>query len=443
MKKSKIILSIFGIIIVAAAICIGTGLYLNKISKPNYVFSKGIDIINNKLINYNKVSDDLDLEDKFSIKGNVEFDLESEYYKKSTDPEDKKINNLINNLNNMNTNFKIQKNGPKDIGYIELNETIGKEELLVFKYCIDDSTKYYFVKNILDNYVNDGGCNYFENINTSSTEKENNEYIYNFMIDSFKNNLKDEYFTKKEEKGKYIITLKIDNNNLIDILNGVVKDLKNDKKSRRILDNIDKKILKTRIKEDKKILGKEEYYKISIYTSKILHKPIKYEVEKSTKNSVETFIYEGNDTKGTLHYLINDSEKYTIPVEFKKDSIKAKIKDSQEKTIGEFKLEKNNYNTVINYTLTDNNEKIDLIYSSKYSKVKKNNSYTNKKNLSFKYVVNKETKLNGEVNVNLDVSNKFSIITDITEAKLKTNVTKEEQEKLNNLYENIKNRLER
>ena len=443
MKKTKIILSIFGIIIIAATICISIGLYLDKISKPNYIFSKGIDILKNKVIEYNKVPADLDLKDKISITGNVEFDLTSEYYSKSTDPKDKKINNLINNLNKMDTNFKIQKNKSKDIGYIELNETIDKEKILGFKYCIDEATKYYFIEGIVDNYINDGSCNFFENINTNVTEKENIEYIYNFIINSIKNNLKEKYFTNKEEKDKYIVTLKIDNDNLIDILNGIIKDLKNDKKSRKILDNIDKKILKTKIKDNQEFLGKEEYYKVYIYTTKILHKPLKYEIEKVTKDSIETYIYEGNENKGTLYYLVNDTEKYNILLEFKKNEIKAKIRNSSNKTIGEFKLEKNNYNTVINYTMSDNNEKIDLIYSSKYSKVKKNTSYINRKKLSFKYVVNKETKLSGEVDANLEISNKFSIITDITEAKLKSNLTKEEKEELKNLYDNIKNRLER
>ena len=443
MKKTKIILSIFGIIIIAATICISIGLYLDKISKPNYIFSKGIDILKNKVIEYNKVPADLDLKDKISITGNVEFDLTSEYYSKSTDPKDKKINNLINNLNKMDTNFKIQKNKSKDIGYIELNETIDKENILGFKYCIDEATKYYFIEGIVDNYINDGSCNFFENINTNVTEKENIEYIYNFIINSIKNNLKEKYFTNKEEKDKYMVTLKIDNDNLIDILNGIIKDLKNDKKSRKILDNIDKKILKTKIKDNQEFLGKEEYYKVYIYTTKILHKPLKYEIEKVTKDSIETYIYEGNENKGTLYYLVNDTEKYNILLEFKKNEIKAKIRNSSNKTIGEFKLEKNNYNIVINYTMSDNNEKIDLIYSSKYSKVKKNTSYINRKKLSFKYVVNKETKLSGEVDANLEISNKFSIITDITEAKLKSNLTKEEKEELKNLYDNIKNRLER
>ena len=84
-----------------------------------------------------------------------------------------------------------------------------------------------------------------------------------------------------------------------------------------------------------------------------------------------------------------------------------------------------------------------LIYSSKYSKVKKNEKYKNKKNLSFKYVVNKETRLSGEVDINLDVSSKFSIILDTSDAKLRSNMTKEEKDKMNNLYEVIKNRLER
>ena len=32
-----------------------------------------------------------------------------------------------------------------------------------------------------------------------------------------------------------------------------------------------------------------------------------------------TYIYEGNENKGTFHYLVNDSEKYITSIEFKKD----------------------------------------------------------------------------------------------------------------------------
>ena len=443
MKKTKIVLLIFVIIILVSSIFISTGLYLNRISKPNYIFSKGIDICKNKIDNYSKISNDLDLGDKFSIKGNIEFDLDSEYYKKSDDSEDKKIYNLINNLNNLNTTFKIQKNQHNNTGYIELKEVLEKEELLNANYFINDSTKYYYINNIVDNYINNGSCNYFENINTNTTEKENIDYLYNFIVESIKKNLKDKYFTHKEDKKSYVVVLKIDDNNLKDIINNVLKDLKNDKRSRKILDNIDKSILKTKIKEEDIYLGKEEYYKIYIYTTKVLHKPLKYKIEKVTKDSINTHIYEGNDTKGTFHYLVNDNEKYTIALNFKENEIKGKIKNSSNKNIGEFKYEKNKYNTTINYSYNDNNEKIDVIYSSKYSKISKNKTYKNKKNLSFKHVVNKETKLSGEIDINLEISNKFSIIVDVTNAKLKSNITKEEKEKIDTLYENIKNRLER
>ena len=443
MKKTKIVLLIFVIIILVSSIFISTGLYLNRISKPNYIFSKGIDICKNKIDNYSKISNDLDLGDKLSIKGNIEFDLDSEYYKDKEDPEEKKISNLINNLNKLNTTFKIQKNQHNNTGYIELNEVLEKEELLSAKYFINDSTKYFYINNVVDTFINDGSCNYFENINTNTTEKENIEYLYNFVVNSIKNNLDEKFFTHKEEKNSYVVTLKIDDSNLKDILNGVLKDLKKDKRSRKILDNIDKDILKTKIKEEDTYLGKNEYYKIYIYTTKVFHKPLKYKVEVVTKDSINTYIYEGNENKGTFYYLVNDTEKYKVAVEFKKDEIKGKIKNSKDKNVGEFKLEKNNYNTTLNYTYNENDEKIDLIYSSKYSKVKKNEKYKNKKNLSFKYVVNKETKLSGEVDINLDVSNKFSIILDTSDAKLKSNMTKEEKDKMNNLYEDIKNRLER
>ena len=186
MKKTKLILSILGIIILAASLFICIGIYLNNISKPQYIFSKGIDIVKNKIDNYGKYSDDLDLRDKYSINGNIEFDLDSEYYKKTTNLEEKKTYNLINNLNKTNVDFKIRKNSSTNTGYIELNDSIDKEEILNTKYYINESTKYFYVKNIVDNYINYGSCNYFENINTNTTEKDNINYLYNFIINSIK-----------------------------------------------------------------------------------------------------------------------------------------------------------------------------------------------------------------------------------------------------------------
>lgn len=431
------------IIIIIASMLIYIGIELNNLGKPNYIFSKGIDFCKNKIENYTSISEDLNLKDKISIEGSIEYDLDSEYYKKTDDPEEKKTYNLIKNLNNSTTNFKIQKNDSKNTGYIELNSSIGNEDILNTKYYINDSTKYYYVKGKVDNYINDGACNYFENINTNNTEKDNIDYLYNFIIASVKDNLKEQYFNTKEEDNSVVTILKVDNSTLVDIMSSVLKDLKKDKKAKTILDNTDKNILKTKIDEKNNYLEKDEYYKISIYTTKVLHKPIKYRVDHVKKESIETYIYEGNSKEGNIYYSVNDRPKYDISITFKNDEIKGKIKNSSDEEIGEFKLEKNNYNTIINYTINDNNEKLDLIYSSKYTNVKKNKSYTNKKNLSFKYIVNNETKLSGEIDVNMKISNKFSILTDITDAKLKLNMTEEEKEKINNLYDSVKNRLER
>ena len=436
------LLKIFMVIIIAAML-IYIGLYINDIGKPKSIFSRGIDTIKNKIDNYIHISEDLDLKDKFGIEGNISFELDTEYYKKATDPEEKKTYNLINNLNNLTTNFKIQKNQHKNTGYMEINSSIKDEDVLSAKYYINDATKYYYVKGKVDDYINDGGCNYFENISVNNTEKDNIDYLSNFVISSFKNNLKEEYFNTKEENNTHVAILKIDNKNIINILEGIQKDLKKDKKSKRILDNIDKSILKKKINEDETYLEKDEYYKIYIYSTKILHKPLKYKVEHVNKDSIKSYVYEGDNKKGKLHYSVDDTPKYDISIVFKDDEIKAKIMNSYNEEVGEFKLEKNDYNTSINYTYNENDEKMDLIYSSKYSKIKKNQSFQNKKNLSFKHVVNKEIKLSGEIDIVLDVSNKFSILTDISNAKLKTNMTEEEKEKIDNLYDNVKNRLER
>lgn len=452
MVKKKFLIISFLIIIVSSLFII-IGLYLNKISQPKYVISRGIDIIKDKIDNYNKTSKDLNMKDTYEIDGKIGFELDSEFYKndKANNIDSLEKYNLINNLNKSDTTFLIQKNQNKKMGYFELKQIIDKEDTIDAKYYIENSTKYYYLGGVLDKFVNDGSCNYFENINKDNSERDNIDYLSDFILDSIKNNLKEEYFDSKQTKEKinnvdkdvYEISIKLDNETIKDILENVLKDLKKDKKASKFLNNINPNILKTKIKDNKKILDKNEYYEITIYTTKILHKPLKYIVKHNSSDSINTYIYEGDTNKGNFYYLENDSLKFQLNITFKNNEIIANVLDDENKKIGEFKLEKNKYDTTISYTKEEDNKLVDLIYSNKYNKVVKNKSYINTKNLSFKYIENKTSILNGEITVTLNVSSTPNILVDVEDAMLKSNLTDKDKEKINNYPLNIINRLEK
>ena len=450
MKRKFLIISL--LIIIVSTISIGIGLYLNRLSKPEYIFSKGIDIIKNKVDSYTDIPKDLNMKDTYELNGKINFELDSEFYKKDkSNQESFKKYNLINNLNKSETTFLIQKNQNKKMGYFELNQDIDKENIINTKYYIADSTKYYFINGVLNEFVNDGSCNYFENITSNNSEKENIDYLYNFITKSIKNSLEEEYFNTKDTKDTinnkeievYKVSMRLNNKNIKEILNKVLKALKNDKKASTLLNNINKDILKTKLKDNTQILNKNEYYDITIYTTKILHKPLKYQVKHVDNNDIRTYIYEGDNKKGDFYYLENDLLKYKLNLVLKNNEIDSKILDESNKKIGEFKLEKNKYDTTISYAVNQEDKKVDLIYSDSYTKVVKNKSFINTKKLSFKYIENKENKLNGEISVSIKAINKPNILVDISKAKLKSNLTDKEKENINKYYETIINRLEK
>lgn len=450
MNKKKLII-VFGIIIILGTFLIGIGLYFNNLSKPENIFKIAIDKIDNKIEDYIKISDDLNIGDTIELKGNLDFDIDSEYYKNHIDNEENiKKYNLIKNLNSLDTNFLIQQDKNKKITNIELNQSIDKESILDTKFYAENSTKYYYLKDVDENYINVGGFNYFENINKSNTTKDNIDYLHNFIISSIQKNLKKEYFDSKEttesinkeDKKVYESTMKIDDKVATEIINNVISDLKKDKKASTIINNIDKDILKHKIK-DQKVLEKNEYIEIHIYTTKTIYRPLKYKIVHVKNNDTNTYIYEGNDTKGKMYYLHNDIIKYQIDLDLRKDDLVSKIYNSSNKEIGEFKIEKNKHNTIISYNYDDSNEKVDFIYSSKYTKIKKNSSFNNNQSISFKYLVNKESIINGDIYLNVKANNNPKILVDTSNAILKSNLTDKQKDIIENKLDNIKNRLEK
>ena len=450
MRRKRIII----IVIVAfllAGIFIGFGIHFNNISKPQYIFKSGISIISDNFKNYFNL-EDRGIGDNFTIESSIDYNLDSEYYKRTSqsDTEDLKTYNLINNLTNMTDSFVYKQSKKDKTAYIELNEKIKNEEVVDKKVYISNATKYYYVNGILKNYVNDGTCNYFETLTEDNTTKSNIDYLYDFIVESIGNNIKNEYFkeyTVEEsingtKKSVHQISLEVDDYLIHKVLNGVLSDLKKDKKANYILSNIDTTFSKYKIKDSKKFLDKNEVYTINIYTTKVLCKPLKYEIIYLDKDVKKKYIYEGNSSKGTYYYVEDDNVKYTADVSIKENNISAKIYDSKSKNIGELKVEKTGINRTFDFVFDNGEKKWDIVYYSKYSKIK-NGSYTNEKKASFKYVLNKESKLNGDVTITTKVSKDVKIEEDVSNAILESKLTDEQKNLFDTKKDKVKERFER
>ena len=448
MKTKKFIIFSICIFLVAITL-ISIGLYINSLSRPKNVMSKSIyfirDIGNKYLIS------DKDIGDTYTMNTSIDFNLDSEYYKRlsSTDPDSNKKFNFINNISNMDTKLFMSQDVNKKTLYTNLSMKIKDEELLGYKSYINNSTEYYFINGILDNYVNNGSCNYFESISLENTSKDNIDYLYNFIFKSLDNNMKDEYF-KVYEKDTNInsqntsvnqLSIKITNKRVREILNNILKDLKKDKKANNILSNVYKDFNKYKVKDNTNYFKRNEYYILNIYTTKFLYKPLKYEIIHMNGDEKESIIIERNKSIN-LYYLEDDKVTYTSSIKVLNNSIVGKIYDSSTNEIGEFNLEKKSNDLLFNYSFDSDNNKIIIKYSSKYDKIKKN-SYINNKKLDIKYLVSRESKLNGSILVKSEVMKNTDIDVDVNNAIFYSKLSSEKKDLIKNKFKKIKERLER
>ena len=448
----KVIKVIFFLIIVLLGIfLIRAGFYFEKISEPKNIYKNAINMFSDELINCITFDEKYNLGDTFNITGNIKAKINSDEYKNKAkiDVEYLKKLNMINNLSNMDTNYTISQDKKNKKAFIELDEKIGNETILHTNYLISDYTRYYYVASILQNYVNDGNNNYFEIFNEEKTTTDNINYLYDFIIDSISNRMADE--TKKYDSTVNIndktidskqLSMRIDDKSIKNILNGLLDDLKKDKKANLIITSFDSDFPKRHIDSNKKYLSKKESYTLNIYTSKYINKPLKYEVIYLNKDSKKTYYYIGNNKKGDFYYLKDDEVRYTAKYLSKNKTIKINIFDRLNKESGSISLSKDINNIIFNMNTTIEDKKYDIYFSSKNKDYQKNKKYNNESQLSFNISKNNISELNGEIIASSTITNDVKIDVDVSNSILDGKLTDETRNKLDNLKDSVKNRIE-
>ena len=450
MSIGKKILNIFFVLLLigAASLLFYFGFYFNKLSKPRSIFDISIDNISKRIINYTSFNSKYNLGDTFTINGNVGFELSSEKYVfNSTNVDDLKTYNLINNLNKSNFNYSFVQDKTNKKLLVDIKDTILNEEVFHNKYLVYNSTEYYFVSSVLNNYINNGNCNYFENISEETTTKDNIDYLYNFIINSFKNNLKDSYFERNEmnktisskEEEVYQMSLSIDNDRVNNIISGVYKDLVNDKTADKILTNINEDFNKTHI-SNKKYLSNSESLIFNIYVSKRTYKPLMYEIIHLDNNKRETFSYESNSNIGTLYYTEDTELKYIGSTTMNDNSISIKFSDGSNNDIGTFKFDKSSNSFNLNLFFNYNNRTYDSVISSKFIDYSKS-GYVNEVNMSLKISDNLITILSGNIKMNNKITKSADIREDTSSVVLNSSLSDEQVNSRDKQFSIVKERF--
>ena len=450
-KLKKVILVLFLIGLGVGLIILG--LKINKISQKHYMIDITLDSIRDKLYEYGKLEDQYFLGDEFSVKSTIKTNITSEEYptKAAIDLDYSKKNNMINNLTNMDATIDIEHSKEKGRLLAELDEKIGTEEIFHGKYYVDNYTKYYFVNGILNNYVNDGNNNYFGTLNEKNTSKDNIDYLYNYFFEAIKHSIKEEDLDgldteinlgdSREPVGQ--VSLKITNKYYRNLLNNILKDIKKDEKANEILTGLYPNFKKAKVDMEKQYLGTKESYTINIYLRKLVYKPVKYEIVHLDDDSQEIYSFEGSLESGVLYYSENNEVKYTGKCESTPQKLEIIINNVAGEEKGTVKLEKTSNSVSFNANLDLDEKNYQVSYSTIFKDYKKGKSYTRNDTLTYKETNNAIVKLNGSIIIESKVTNKPEIKEDLDSAVLSSTINDDTKAKLDNLYNDIKARLER
>ena len=441
--KSKLKLII--IITLVAVVLISAGIYIGYFQNNKRIIGKAINNIKTDITKYYLPEyDNLSKFDTFTMNNDIKFNINSELLQ-----EEPMTANLINNLNKTKNKVTIKQDLNNKKAYMDFNSTIDDSELFSMKYLIENNTEYYYIKGFLDNYINNGNSNYFESLNKDNTSRENFDYIYNFTLTSFKNHLDKSYFTKSGDKieidGKNVnvqkITLELDNRRLVSISQAVLKDLKADDKANKILTGIDSDFKKSKIKNNEKIISKDEKIIFSVYTDNITYIIKKYSLSFGSGSDYSEVCYVKGRKEDMLSLYDKNVEKRNFKISYNHNTVNINMYDEKQQNNGKITItkEQNQYKAVAKYDVDNTNMTTSL--DQKLKEVKKNSAYKLNTKLSIKALSRKTSVADIKVVIDSSIKKGATIEEDTDKAIFANDIDNEKTEILKQQLTNTLTRL--
>lgn len=443
-KKELFIIVLF---IVLAIIFITLGITIYNKTSPKNVFNSTLKNINNNindalLFERNKTN----LSNNYKIESDIKIDISS------TEPISKEYtidqNNLFNTNITNSTNKLTYIHSLKDKKlFINFNSNINEQNIINYKYLIENSTKYRYLNNFKEDYINYGNANYFETVSEDDSNLKNYDYITNKFIDYFTNNLDKDKFNI-EKVTTYIdndretlnkISYYFNNKELTTVLNKVKKDLKKDEDTNTLLNNLNPNILDENIQKD--ILKKKESITMSIY-SDMFYKIKKIELTYQNENYEKIYSIVPKEDKVIILVVENTKllRKYTITNNDKKYNIS--IENSKGTNEGTFEFINNEKETSLIGSTQSDNLKYDVTLDRKISNIKANKSYTS--TITFSYQkTNTETtekEKNIYITINSNITNDHKINEEVINTVLLSSLNEDEKNRMDNIIKEITER---
>lgn len=443
-KKNSKVGIVIAIICVVVFILLIAGFVYIKYSRGNKkIISTGITNLTSKFEEIAIRNEDLELTKNYTIDGTIELDLESDLldsYAKAYD-EYKPYTKLIDNLNKTSNSFSLKQNLDSKKMLYQIDSKLNNDQLIDAKFYIEEDKEYYFVKGFLDKYIESGESSYFENLEENQNTYDNIEYLYKFLIDSLKNNLKDEYFVKTNQvitiDGEKIntkkITLKLDENNGNELLENILKDLKADKKANEILTSLDEDFEDAEV-EDAIEEGQEITF--SVYVDNLFYHIQKYEltVDDSYEEVLITYvdqekdiieIYSDKELASSIEITNEDDNSYVI-----------NIFDEEHEKLANISLKNTKTSSEMSFDIDVDDYVVKGKVTSKYSNIIKNKSYDNKTIISVNVKADKQEMADAKITIDMTAKNNSDIDEDVSDSMKQDDITTSQKEALQDIYTN-------
>lgn len=445
-KKGKVMVVI---IILLSLILIALGVYLWYLSTPMKIMASSIDQLNGKILEIINTNKDTYIGDTYTLESNIAFDINSDYATSlaTTDPENYgPIAKLLQNLSNTKVKINMAQDKENKKLLLNYNATLNNQELISGKNLIQNATQYYYVNGVSNNYINNGTSNYFESLNQDTTSKENYMYIEAIIVKSLKENLKEEYFIKSQEKTTINdkeekvtkVSLKLDDKRIRTIAKAILKDLKSDEKANKILTDLNEDFSKAKIKDDTEILGTGNYITLNIYTDNIMYQPKKYELIYTEKEKEDKIVYELGQEKDTAYIIEEEKIMYILEIVKKENKYKVNVLESPSKEeIGKLELDISDKRTTLSLSMKEETTKVELNYDLKLQNVKPNKSYNSTIVIELKVVSDQMNIVNTKINAENSMKKGAEINEDVSNSILANSMTEEEKQLLENKQMNV------
>ena len=411
-KQKKII-----VIFIISLILLIAGIILSYFSSAKYVAKRAVKVMSQNVIELANSRNQTGLEENFKTTSTIKVNLQSDYYQalSSLSTEYQVLSNLLRNLSNTETQITMIQDQQNKKMLINYDTKLSGQPLANVKYLVDNATEYYYIDGLTQSYVNNGNNRYFESLNSTTTTKENIEYIIEKITESAANNIKDEYLSESYEKEYKKITVTLTENDMVEFLNNILEELKKDSKANQILTGYDKDFSKAKVtKKDVAGLGTVT---INIYIDKLIGQIKKYEVI-SDKDSIT--YYEGESK--VIEIRNNDKLVTKLDITSKEDKTDIKITDENNKSIGSISISKTSTNYDIVANITTEEFSANFGYNSQITNLKEGKSYDSSTTISLDITANNSVLFNGTMEITSTTTNDTTINEDVSNSVLASTV---------------------